>query len=83
MTLTLSQMQQIARLTAVELVSLMSDKRLKAATPDEYMGTQQAAKFLGVKKGWVNRHINELPHTKVGRFNKFRKSGLDKFRERG
>ena len=52
MTLTLSQMQQIARLTAVEPVSLMSDKRLKAATPDEYMGTQQAARYLGVTAAW-------------------------------
>ena len=68
-------MQQIARLTAVELVSLMNEKKFKAITPDEFLSTEQAAKFLGVKKGWVNRHINELPHTKVGRFNKFRERG--------
>lgn len=51
MTLTLSQMQQIARLTAVELVSLMNEKKLKAITPDEYLNTEQAAKYLGVTVG--------------------------------
>ena len=75
-------MQQIARLTAVELISLMNEKKLKSIIPDEFLSTEQTAKFLGVKKGWVNRHINELPHTKVGRFNKFKKSELSKFRER-
>ena len=66
MTLTLTQMQQIARLTAVELVSLMNEKKLKAITPDEYLNTEQAAKYLGVTVGWINRHIHEIPHTKVG-----------------
>ncbi len=82
MTLTLQQMQQIARLTAVELVSLMNEKKFKAITPDEYFNTQQAAKYIGVTVGWINRHINGLPHKKVARFNKFKKSGLDKFIER-
>ena len=82
MTLTLSQMQQIARLTAVELVGLMNEKKLKAVIPDEFLSTEQAAKHLGVTADWINRHIRELPHIKVGRFNKFKKSDLDKFRER-
>lgn len=82
MTLTLSQMQQIARLTAVELVSLMNEKKLKAITPDEYLNTEQAAKHLGVTVGWINRHIYEIPHTKLGRLNKFRKSDSHRFRER-
>ena len=73
-------MQQIARLTAVELVSLMNEKNIKAITPDEYLNTEQAAKYLGVTVGWINRHIYEIPHTKVGRFNKFKKSDLDRFR---
>ena len=55
MTLTLSQMQQVARLTAVELTSLMNEKNLKSIIPDEFLSTEQAAKLLGVKKGWVNR----------------------------
>ena len=42
-------MQQIARLTDVELVSLMNEKKFKAITPDEYFNNIYTAGTAGIK----------------------------------
>lgn len=49
---------------------------------DEYFNTAQAAEFLGVSVSYVKSHINDIPHTKVGRLNKFKKSSLSSYMSR-
>jgi excisionase family DNA binding protein len=39
------------------------------------------AEYLDVEKDWVYSHIKEIPHFKVGRFPRFRKTEIDKWLE--
>ncbi len=43
---------------------------------EEYMTSQQAAKFLNVSLQFLKQNIKDIPHSKVGRLNRFKKSSL-------
>ena len=43
---------------------------------EEYMTSQQAAKFLNVSLQFLKQNIKDIPHSKVGRLNRSKKSSL-------
>ncbi len=45
------------------------------------LSIEDLAEYLGVEKDWVYSHIKEIPHSKVGRFPRFRKAEIDKWLE--
>lgn len=49
---------------------------------DEWLNTIQAAEFLGVSVSFIKQNILDIPHTKVGRMNRFKKSSLIQYLER-
>ncbi len=53
----------------------------KAQHGDKIFTVETLAKYLGVEKEWVYSHIKEIPHSKVGRFPRFRKAEIDKWLE--
>ena len=70
-----------ARIIAEELYRLIKkDSQLLSnivrEVNEEYMNSQQAAKFLGVSITFLKQNIKDIPHTKVGRLNRFKKSSL-------
>ncbi len=77
-----------ARLIAEELYKLMH-KDVKHyvsasvdANTDEWFDTQQAADYLGVSVSYIRKNIADIPHTKIGRLNKFKKASLLKLLNR-
>lgn len=69
-----------ARLIAEELHKLLRkdvEKYISKAVKDnseEWLSTEEAARLLGVSLSYM-RH-NDIPHTKVGRINKYKKSDM-------
>ena len=49
---------------------------------DKVLSVESLSSYLGVQKEWVYGHIKELPHYKVGRFPRFRKTEVDRWLER-
>lgn len=49
---------------------------------EELLTTKQAAEFMGVSSSYILHNIDSIPHIKVGRLNKFKKSSLNKLIER-
>ncbi len=45
------------------------------------LSVEGLAEYLGVEKDWVYSHVREIPHSKVGRFPRFRKAEIDKWLE--
>ncbi len=45
------------------------------------LSVEGLAEYLDVEKDWVYSHIKEIPHSKVGRFPRFRKAEIDKWLE--
>ncbi len=48
---------------------------------DKIFTVEALAKYLDVEKDWVYSHVKEIPHSKVGRFPRFRKAEIDKWLE--
>ncbi len=48
---------------------------------DALLSVEGLAEYLGVEKEWVYSHVKEIPHSKVGRFPRFRKAEIDKWLE--
>ncbi len=48
---------------------------------DKIFTVETLAEYLDVEKDWVYSHIKEIPHSKVGRFPRFRKAEIDKWLE--
>lgn len=77
-----------ARLIAEEIYKLirkdlpnMVQQSVQQET-DEWLGTKEAAEYMGVSVGYVRKYIDEIPHSKVHGINKFRKSALMKYLSR-
>ena len=77
-----------ARMIAEELYKLMK-KDIKSLVSeavkmesDEYLNTSEVSKLMGVSISYVKQNISSIPHTKVGRLNKFRKSEIIKMLNR-
>lgn len=77
-----------ARILAQELYKLMKGDIKKhiheivSKEQEEWMNVVQVSEFMGVSVAYVNAHIHEIPHTKVGRLNRFRKSDIIRMMER-
>lgn len=77
-----------AKAIAEELYKLIhKDVKLYISTAvsketEEWLNTQQAAEVLGVSVSYIKKNILDIPHTKVGRLNKFKKSTLLQFLNR-
>jgi len=77
-----------ARLIAIELYKLMKDDVKKYVheivmeETDEWLNIQQVAEYMGMSVGYIKDHIKDIPHTKVGRINRFRKSDIQKIMNR-
>ena len=77
-----------AKLIAEELYKLIhKDVKLYVSTAveaetEEWLNTQQAAEFLGVSLSYIKKNITDIPHTKIGKLNKFKKSTLLQFLNR-
>ena len=75
-----------ARIIAVELYKLMKDDVKKHVhefvmeEQEEWLSPKQAADILGVSVSFVLH--SELPKTKVGKLNRYRKSDIVKLLER-
>lgn len=75
-----------AKLVAEELHKLMR-KEIKQLVEqyvdketDEWLSSQEAAKYMGVSLGFVIK--SNIPHSKIGNRNKYRRSDLRKLMER-
>lgn len=77
-----------ARMLAEELYRLMhKDVKMYIssavqAETEEWLNTDQAAEFLGVSVSYIKKNILDIPHSKIGRLNKFRKSSLIEYLNR-
>lgn len=77
-----------AKLIAAELYKLMKYDIKKHISEfvkeeqEEWLNIVQVSEFMGVSVGYVKDHIHEIPHTKVGRLNRFRKSDIVRLMER-
>lgn len=77
-----------ARIIAEELYKLMKDDIKKHVSEfvkeekEEWLNIVQVSEFMGVSVGYIKDHIHEIPHTKVGRLNRFRKSDIVRLMER-
>lgn len=75
-----------ARLVAEELYKLMRKdvnvlvSQMVANETDEWLSTEQAASMMGVSVSYIKQ--NGIPHSKVGRLNKYRKSDIQKLMNR-
>ena len=69
---------------AVEGVRLLSDRRtnLSRYTHERMLNSHEAAKYIGMSESWLNSHLDDIPHVKVGRLNRFIPSKLDSFIKR-
>jgi excisionase family DNA binding protein len=70
-----------ARIIAEELYRLIKkDSQLLSnivrEVNEEYMNSHQASEFLNVSLQFLKKNIKDIPHTKVGRLNRFKKSSL-------
>lgn len=70
-----------ARMIAEELYKLVRKDIKQVASglvidQEEYIDSKEAAKFLGVSLSFLKKNILDIPHVKVGRLNKFKKSLL-------
>lgn len=70
--------QEIYKLMKKDIKELVS--QAVAEETDEYMSTKQAAELLGVSISYLLH--SDLPKTKVGKLNKYKKSDLIKSLER-
>lgn len=77
-----------AKMIACELYKLMKCDIKKHVSEfvkeeqEEWLNIVQVSEFMGVSVGYVKDHIHEIPHTKVGRLNRFRKSDIVRLMER-
>lgn len=73
--------RQESRMIAEELYKLMRKDiaRMHDAVreqQEEWLSSAEAARYLGVSVAYLKKNIDDIPHTKVGRLNKFKKSSL-------
>ena len=57
----------------------MKKKEELKKEPERWIDIVEAAAFLGVKPSYITYRIKEIPHTKIGRLNRFRISDLNEF----
>ncbi len=75
-----------ARLIAMELYKLMKDDIKKhiheivKEETEEWLTTKQVADMMGISVSYVKQ--SDIPHTKVGRLNRYKKSDIQKLMER-
>jgi len=75
-----------ARLIAIELYKLMKDdiKRhvheIVKEENEEWLNTKQVAELMGMSVSYVKQ--SDIPHTKVGRLNRYKKSDIQKLMNR-
>ena len=71
----------IAKAVAEELKHHLTSRKNK--TQDDIFTSDQLAGYLQVRKQWVYERVSlgEIPHTKVGKYLRFRKSAIDKWIE--
>lgn len=75
-----------ARLIAMELYKLMKDDIKKHVheivieESDEWLTTKQVAGMMGMSVSYVKQ--SDIPHTKVGRMNRYKKSDIKKLMNR-
>ena len=70
-----------ARIIAEELYRLIKKgsqllSNIVREVNEEYMNSHQATEFLNVSLQFLKKNIKDIPHTKVGRLNRFKKSSL-------
>lgn len=73
--------RQECRLIAEELYKLMRKDLVKMhdtvkEQQEEWLSSTEAAQYLGVSMAYLKKNLDCIPHTKVGRLNKFKKSSL-------
>lgn len=77
-----------ASMIAKELYDLMYEDiksqlaEMFRGVSDEWLGIKDASDVIGWSKKTIYKRIDEIPHTKVGRKYRFKKSELNKFLER-
>lgn len=75
-----------ARMLAEELYKLMRKdvkqlvQQSVSEETDEWLTTEQAARMMGVSISYIKQ--NDIPHSKVGRLNRYRKSDIQKLMNR-
>jgi hypothetical protein len=42
-------------------------------------GKKELAKYLKVQPSWVDKNLYKLPHFKIGKYPRFKKTAIDKF----
>lgn len=71
-----------ARMLAEEIYKLIRKdiklyaEQAVASETEEWMNTEEAAAFLGVSVSYIKKNILDIPHAKIGKLNKFKKSAL-------
>lgn len=71
---------EFKRMVMPELKRIVNEAVAKS--DDRVMDAKQAAEYLGCKRRTIYNLKDLIPHEKVGNLLRFRKSGLDAFKER-
>ncbi len=71
---------EIVREVIAGLKPLLSNKG-SGRDGEVLLSVEGLAEYLGVEKKWVYAHIKEIPHSKVGKFHRFRKRDVDRWLE--
>jgi excisionase family DNA binding protein len=71
----------IAQAVTEELKPLIASRKVEAQ--DDILTPEQLAEYLQVSKQWVYERVSlgEIPHTKVGKYLRFRKTAIEKWIE--
>jgi len=71
----------IAKEVADNLKPLLASRKVE--NQDAILTPEQLAEYLRVSKQWVYQRVSleKIPHTKVGKYLRFRKSAIDKWIE--
>jgi excisionase family DNA binding protein len=75
-----TDIEALAQKVAALLAPVLSGARI--VEQDEVFDVPGLATYLKVDASWIYKSLDRLPHVKVGRYLRFKKSAVDKWMDR-
>jgi len=61
------------------VVEKLKQWSFNAQVEEIIFGKKELAKYLKVQPSWVDKNLYKLPHFKIGKYPRFKKTAIDKF----
>jgi excisionase family DNA binding protein len=75
-----ADLETLAKQVAALLAPILSGSRI--VDQDEVFDVAALAAYLKVDPSWVYKSLDRLPHVKMGKYLRFKKSAVDKWMDR-